>query len=73
MCRRCSGENGKWAVYPTVCEVWPNTDDSSHSAGEWGRRRRAKTSTLTADMVNMHELGKNFVEEVIEVREAEAS
>jgi hypothetical protein len=44
----------------------------SLSAGEGSRRTRAKI-TLSADMVNMHELGKNFVEEVIEVREAEAS
>ena len=71
-CGQCLIGNGECEVCQTAGEVRPNTDDNSHPAGEGGRRKRAKIAQA-ADMVNMHELGKNFVERVIDVRQEKVS
>ena len=71
-CGRCLSENGKCEVCQTAWEVQLSAADSSHCAGEGSRRTRAKV-TLEASRMNMHELGRNFVEEVVDVREVKVS
>ena len=71
-CRKCAHETGECRVCGQAWEWQQEASDNAHSEGKKGTnaRKRAASTTSTA---NMHELGRNFVEEVLDVRETEAS
>ena len=56
-------------------KIWEgqhNANSNAHYESKWCKKARKRAAPMTR-VTNMHELGRNFVEEVHDVKETEAS
>ena len=71
-CCRCAHEAGECVVCGKAWERRHNANSNTHAESKRCKKAR-KRAAPTTSVTNMHELGRNFVEEVLDVRETEAS
>ena len=71
-CCRCAHEAGECIVCEQAWARQHKSNGTAHSESKNCKKIRKRTAPTTS-VTNMHELGRNFVEEVLDVRESKAS
>ena len=71
-CRRCAHETGECMVCGQAWDRQREDDGNAHLSGGNGKRTRKRRVPISS-ATNMHELGRTFVEEVLDVREVQTS
>ena len=71
-CSRCTHKASECVVCGTAWEGQHHTISDAYSENQQFKKSR-KRGAPTISVTNMHELGRNFVEEVIDVRETETA